>query len=187
VYVLAITTGMRLGELLGLTWRHAGLETGWLQVAATLQRNERKEWELAPPKTKSSQCSIKLTSVALEALRAHRKRQLAERMAAADVWEDHDLVFADELDGFLSGVTIERYAYQRVLAKAGLPHKRFHDLRHSAAVLYLEQGHSLKAVSSLLGHSSVQITGDVYAHYTSGMEDAMVASMDALLRRKGVS
>jgi integrase len=187
LYTLAITTGMRLGELLGLTWRHAGLDTGRLQVAATLQRNERKEWELTPPKTKSSQRSIKLTSVALEALRAHRKRQLAERMAAADVWEDRDLVFADELGGFLSGTIIECYAYQRVLAKAGLPHKRFHDLRHSAAVLYLEQGHSLKAVSSLLGHSTVQITGDVYAHYTSGMEDAMVASMDALLRRKGVS
>lgn len=193
LYILAIATGMRIGELLGLTWRHVDLEAGRLSVVATLQRapgpgkTGADRWELAKPKTKSSQRSIRLSPLAVDALRAHRKRQLAERLAVADVWADRDLVFCDELGDFLNAITIERYPYQRALARAGIPHKRFHDLRHTAATSYLAQGHSLKAVSAMLGHSSIAITGDIYAHVTGAMEDALTATMDAILSRNGVS
>lgn len=189
LYILAIATGMRLGELLGLTWRRVNFDTGRVQVAATLQLGAGRQWELAKPKTKSSQRGIQLPAIAMEALRAHRARQLAERMAVADVWRDRDLVFCNEIGDFLSGVSIERYTYQRALTRAGLPHKRFHDLRHTAATLLLEQGVPLKTVSAMLGHSSIAITADVYGHLTRNMEQAPAGAMDALLRRSasGVS
>jgi integrase len=119
----------------------------------------------------------------MEALRAHRARQLAERLAVADVWADRGLVFCDELGDFLNGVSIERCAYQRALTRAGLPHKRFHDLRHTAATLLLEQGVPIKMVSAMLGHTSIAIAADIYSHVTPALECAAASTMDGLFRK----
>jgi integrase len=116
----------------------------------------------------------------VETLAAHRARQLAERIEVADVRADNDLVFCDELGGFLNGTVIERHPYQRVLRRAGIEHRNFHCLRHSAATLLLEQGVSLKAVSTILGHTSIAITADLYMHTTPLMEREAADMMDAL-------
>lgn len=185
LYTLAITSGMRLGELLALTWRAVDLEAGSLQVIGTLQRGADRAWEIAAPKTAHSRRQIALTPLAVDALRAHRARQRAERLAVGDVWVDRDLVFCDELGGFLNGIGIQRYAYQRVLTKAGLPHKRFHDLRHTAATLLLGQRVHPKVVSEMLGHATIGITLDLYSHTVPDLQREAVGALEAVFRRGG--
>lgn len=185
LYTLAITSGMRLGELLALTWRAVDLEAGSLQVIGTLQRGANKAWEIAPPKTSHSRRQIALTPLAVDALRAHRARQRAERLALGDVWVDRDLVFCDELGGFLNGTVIERYAYQRVLTRAGLPHKTFHSLRHTAATLLLGQRVHPKVVSEMLGHATIGITLDLYSHALPDMQREAAGALESVFRRGG--
>jgi integrase len=182
MYQVAILTGLRLGELLALTWRAVDLEAGQLQVSASFQRVS-KGWQVGEPKTVHSRRKIKIAVLAVDARRAHRARQLAERMAVADVWEDHDLVFCDKLGGYLNPLGVYQTHYLGLLRRAGLPRKRFHDLRHSAATLLLGQDVPLKVVSVMLGHTTIAITADTYQHVTPDMQSAAAEAMDALFRR----
>jgi integrase len=183
LYMLALTSGLRLGELLALTWRQVDLDAGQLRVVASLQRVGANRWQVGEPKTESSRRQIALSSLAIEALRAHRARQLAERLALADVWNDHDLVFCDELGGYLNPNSVTRTHFQGLLARAGLPRKRFHDCRHSAASLLLEMGVPMKVVSVMLGHTTIVVTSDIYSHVTPDMQREAAVAMDALFRR----
>lgn len=182
LYVLAMTSGLRIGELLGLTWRRLDLNDGVLQVVTSLQRSP-DGWVLGEPKTKSSRRSVMLTPLAVEALRAHRVRQAAERLAVADVWANKDLVFCDTLGGFLSPEYVSRYAFPQLIARAGVPRRRFHDLRHSCATILLKAGIPLKVVSEMLGHTSIAITADVYGHVTAEMQRDAARAMEAALQR----
>lgn len=183
LYVLALTTGMRLGELLALTWRHVDLEAGTLQVVASLQRVERG-WRSGAPKTQRSRRQIALTVTAQEALRAHRMRQLAERVATADQWRQRDLVFCNRVGDYLDAQSFSRTTYQNLLRRAGLPHKRFHDLRHTAATLLLKAGVHPKVVSEMLGHSTIAITMDTYSFVMPDMQREAAGAMEAMLRRQ---
>ena len=111
LYTLAITSGLRIGEFLGLTWRRVDLQASALQVVATLGRGP-DGWALGEPKTQHSRRSVILAPMTIEALRAHRARQAAERLAVADVWADRDLVFCDALGGFLTPEYVSRYAFR---------------------------------------------------------------------------
>jgi integrase len=108
-------------------------------------------------------------------------------MAVAGVRKDKDPVFCDGLGDFLSSTSSERYAYQRVLKRAGIPHHRFHDLRHTTPTLLLEQGKAFIEVSALLGRSTIAITADIYGHVTGYMEQGLATARDGILRRKTVS
>lgn len=186
LYVLALTSGMRLGELLALTWRYVDLEAGTLKVNASLQRVGAGPdgWQLSEPKTEHSRRQIALTPTAIAALRAHRARQLSERMLVGDLWKGHeggDLVFCDAVGWRLNAQSLTRNAYRQLLKRAGLPRRRFHDLRHSAATLMLKAGVSLKVVSEMLGHTTITITGDVYGHVTPDMQRDAAGALEALL------
>lgn len=183
LYVLAITGGLRIGELLGLTWRHVDLQAGSLQVVATLARAP-SGWALGEPKTQRSRRTVMLTPLAVEALRAHRARQVAERLAVADVWVDRDLVFCDTLGGTLNPESLSRYAFLQLIARAGVPRRRFHDLRHTAATLMLKAGVPLKVVSEMLGHTTIAITADVYGHVTAEMQRDAARAMQEMLARQ---
>ncbi|HEU5343152.1 MAG TPA: site-specific integrase [Ktedonobacterales bacterium] len=180
LYTLALSSGLRIGELLALTWRQVDLQAGALRVIATLSRGP-EGWTLGEPKTQHSRRSVMLTPLAIEALRAHRARQVAERLAVADVWADRDLVFCDTLGGFLSPEYISRHAFPRLIARAGVPRRRFHDLRHSCATLLLKAGVPLKVVSEMLGHTTIAITADVYGHVTAEMQRDAARAMEAIL------
>jgi integrase len=182
LYVLAVTTGMRQGELLGLRWRDIDLAAGTVQVHATLQRTRESGLQLAPPKTKQSQRRIKLGPNVVETLRAHRARQAQQRLSAGPVWDDTlDLVFANEVGRPIEAQNLIARSFHPLLKRAGLPPVRFHDLRHTAATLMLGQGINPKIVSERLGHASIGITLDIYSHVLPDMQDQAAAAMDAAL------
>ncbi len=181
VYVLAVTTGMRQGELLALHWRDVALDAGNLQVRATLHRTKDGGLVFAPPKTARSRRRIALPAAAVEALRSHHARQLAERMRLGDAWDNQDLVFANEVGRPIESQNLMARAFLPLLKRAGLPRIRFHDLRHTAATLLLGQDVNPKIVSEMLEHASVSITLDLYSHILPDMQQTATAAMDALL------
>ncbi len=177
LYVAAVTTGMRQGELLALRWSDVDLEGRAVRVRATLVET-KSGFEFAEPKSARSRRQISLTLVAATALRRHRAAQIEERLRAGAAWTDHDLVFASGVREPLDGSNILRRSFYPLLAGANLPHVRFHDLRHSAATLMLSHGVPLKIVSEILGHSQISITADTYMHVTPGMQREAAAALD---------
>src|SRR5258706_6377874 len=182
LYVLALTTGMRQGELLALRWRQVDLEHASLQVTATLYKHG-PEIVFAEPKPKQSRRKVRLTSQAVTALREQRIRQHVERLEAGPGWMDLDLVFCNSVGRPLDQTHLLRRAFYPLLVRAGLPRIRFHDLRHTAATLLLLKHVPTKVVSELLGHASTAITSDLYSHVTPDMQDDAVSAMEAIFRR----
>jgi integrase len=181
LYVLATTTGMRQGELLGLKWEDIDLEVGTLQVRRTLSTRVGRGFSFSPPKTAKGRRSIKLPELAKSSLRRHRKAQLEERMKLAGLWEDNGLVFTTRVGTPVSRQELITRSFKPLLSKAGLPDIRFHDLRHTCATLLLSKGVHAKFVQELLGHATISITLDTYSHVLPGMGDAAAGAMDEAL------
>lgn len=193
LFVLAVTTGMRQGEMLGLHWRDVDLEAKTLHVRCTLHyipRGNSQEqcecdagrWRLDTPKSKRSDRHVALSDVVIEALRAHRARQLVERLAMGPTWHDHDFVFTRADGEPWRGQHVYQRQFLPLLTRAGLPAVRFHDLRHSAVTLALALGNPAHAVAEQVGHSDVSMTWNTYAHVLPGMRAEIAASMDRLLK-----
>ena len=180
LYVVALSTGMRQGELLALRWKDVNLDRGTAQVVATLQPTP-EGLRISEPKTKSSRRQVQLTPMAIDALRRHRTAQNTERLALGSAWEDNDLVFANAVGKPILASTLIRLSFAPLLKRAGLPRIRFHDLRHTAATLLLEQGVHPKMVSAMLGHSTIAITLDLYSHVTDTMHKDATAAMQNIL------
>ena len=172
---------MRQGELLALRWRDVDLDGRTLQVGATLQRT-RDGFAFTEPKTASSRRPVALTRAAVDALRRHRARHLEERLAAV-VWEDNALVSANEVGRPVEAGNLLRRSFWPLLERAGLPHIRFHDLRHTVATLLLAQGTHPKIVAEMLGHSQIAVTLNLYSHVAPTMQRQAADAMDAILGR----
>lgn len=184
LYLVAVTTGMRSGEILGLTWADVDLDAARLQVRRTLYRL-RGSWMFGEPKTTAGRRAIALTESATAALRAHRLRQ-AEQLLAVQVRIGPDsLVFADRWGNPLNGFHLTERHFKPLLRRSGLPVIRFHDLRHTAATLMLTQGVNPKVVAEMLGHASVTTTLNVYAHVLPTMQEDAARRLDAALRGAG--
>lgn len=180
LYVLAVTCGMRLGELLALRWSDLDLENGYVMVQRTV-RFTKDTWNFTEPKTAHGRRKIILTTVACEALRRHRAHQASARLALGPIWTNTELVFTDEVGQPLRGITVYRDRFMPLCKRAGVPTIRFHDLRHTAATLLLLQGVNAKVVSEMLGHASVTITLSLYAHVLPDMQKDAAAALDRLL------
>lgn len=180
LYVLALTTGMRQGELLALRWADVDPDARTARVRATLYRPRGGGYELASPKTARSRRQVALTHAAAAALRRHRTRQLEERLRVGAAWQDLDLVFANEIGGPLRGTRLTK-TFQAALRRTGLPRMRFHDLRHTAATLMLGGGVHPKVASEMLGHSTIATTLDLYSHVAPTMQAAAADTLDAVL------
>jgi integrase len=181
LYVLAVTTGLRQGELLGLRWEDVDLDKGVLQVRHALVCSSRNgRLSFAPPKTAKGRRSVSLTPAAVTALEEHRARQADERDAARS-WTDMGLVFPSRAGTPLNPKNVLRRSFRPLLKRAGLPHIRFHDLRHTCATLLLLKNVHPKVVQSLLGHATISITLDTYSHVLDGMQDAVIAAMGNVL------
>jgi integrase len=181
LFVLAISTGMRVGELLGLRWSDFDADAGTLRVERTLSAAKSGPAFTTPKSGKGR--NVKLPAIATAALKAHRARQNEERLAAntGDGWQDLGLIFPARNGGPLGRTNLTRNNLAPLLKRAGLPNIRFHDLRHTAATLLLSQGVHPKLVQELLGHSSVAMTIDRYSHILPGMGDATANAIDAVL------
>lgn len=180
LYVLAVTTGMRQGELLGLGWDDVDLSRGVVRVNRTLGRSGGRLL-LGEPKTKKSRRTIPLSAKALDALKAHRKTQVEERIGLASLWEEYGLVFATRTGTPINPSNLRKRSFKRLLKKVGLPPVRFHDLRHTAATLLLMEGVHPKYVQELLGHANVSITLDTYSHVLPGMGNHTAPAIEAAL------
>lgn len=174
LYVLAVTTGMRQGELLALRWQEIDMETRSLSVTRTLIRMRGGAAQWGEPKSTRSRRRIALTDIAVDALRRHHEQQGIQRAAAGDQWHDHDLVFAASNGNPLNPSNIHTRSFRPLLQRAGLKQIRFHDLRHTAATLLLAQNEHPKLVQELLGHSSIAVTIDTYSHMVPGLQAAAV-------------
>jgi integrase len=181
LFVLALATGMRRGELLALKWQDINLTTGTLQIRRILTRFPGKGYVEAEPKTLKSRRNIIVASCALEALKRHRKRQLEAKLKAGPAWQDHDYVFCTSIGTHLNPSKDALDPLKKLLKQAGLPEIRFHDLRHSAATLLLGEGVHPKVVQELLGHSNISMTMDVYSHVLPSMQQDAVSRLNAVL------
>ena len=185
LYVLAVTTGMRRGELLGLKWADIDLKGGAVSIRRTLSRTHNgKRIVLGEPKTRKSRRTIRLTSRALIALKAHRKRQLEEMMKLAGLRQDQGLVFTTEAGSLINPSNLRQRSFAPLLERAGLPHIRFHDLRHTCATLLLSQNTHPKFVQELLGHANIAITVDTYSHVVPGMANHTARAMEDALEEQ---
>ena len=178
-YVLAVMTGMRIGELLALKWRDVDLDRHTAQVRATVQRLG-PSLSFSEPKSARSRRKVALPQMAVEALRRHRASQAEERLALGPAWDDLDLVFPNGVGRPMEHSNLRIRSFQPLLMKAELPKIRLHDLRHTAATLLLLQGVHVKVVSEMLGHASIAITLDLYSHVLPDMQREATAAMDRL-------
>ena len=179
LYSVALTMGLRQGEALGLRWQDIDLEMGYLRVSKQLQRFNGK-LQLVEPKTKHSRRTIAMPSTISRALAKHRSIQEVERQSAGVRWVDTGLVFTTSLGTGLEGTAITK-DFHRKLELAGLPQRRFHDLRHSCATLLLVQGVSPRVVMDVLGHSQIGLTMNTYSHVIPDLRREAARRMDDLI------
>jgi integrase len=163
LFELALHTGLRKGELLGLRWGDLDLDTGTAAIRRTLQRTSAGGLTTLPTKTRASERRIALPTRCLQSLKRHDEQQQREREAVGTTWQHSRHVFTTAQGGPIDPTTLTR-TFTTLLRKAGIRRIRFHDLRHSTATLLLEQGVELVVIKELLGHAHIGVTATVYAH-----------------------
>lgn len=176
---VAVALGLRQGEALGLQWADVDTEANRLHVRHALHRSGGK-WVLAEPKSERSRRTIALPNVVSAALKRHRTRQLEERLAIGEGWRDQGFVFCTKSGSPLEPSNLTR-TFRALLKAADVPTVRFHDLRHTAASLLIAQGVNARAVAEVLGHSSVTLTLNVYAHHFESLKDDTAKRMNEIL------
>ena len=176
LYVLVIQTGMRRGELFGLRWDDVDLDNGWLHVRQALAPGGKY---FSAPKTAKARRKIRLTPVAVEALKRHKAAQNQERLRQGGLWRDHGLVFPSQVGTPMNPDNFVKRSYKPLLKRAGLPQMPFHCLRHTIATLMMPNGHP-KVVQEMLGHSRVSTTLDIYSHASQDMQDDAVRRFGSL-------
>ena len=182
IFFVALNTGMRLSEILGLRWSRVDFRKRTIKVDAQLlvKRGRDTVRELGTPKNGKARSFIAAPAV-MERLREVNLRQKEQRLRAGPAWSNPlDLVFTNEVGQEIPHATIE-HRFARVLESAGILSHRFHDLRHTFTVVSIRAGVDVKTLSSMLGHSSVSFTLDVYAHATSDMQADAADKLQALI------
>jgi integrase len=182
LYVLAIHTGMRRGELLALKWADVDLDLATVRVRRTLTRGEDGRGYVMGAATKNGKGRhVRLTTRAVEALKRHRARQAKEKLKVGGLYQEQGLVFAGTGGGLINPSNLRQRSFKPLLEHAGLPRITFHDLRHTCASLLFQRNVHPKFVQELLGHASIAITLDTYSHMLPGMGgEAADAMSDAL-------
>jgi len=175
--IVAVTTGMRSGELRSLQWKDVDFETRSLQVRRSVTRIAGHGYREGKPKTAKSRRKIILPQFVLDALKQHRVRQLEAKLKSGAAWKDHDLVFCNYYGTFIDTSTLHKQ-FNDLLQVAGLPPMRFHDLRHSAATILLSMGVHPKIVQELLGHSNINMTLNTYSHVLPSMQQDAMDKLD---------
>ena len=182
LFILTLFTGLRRGEVCGLTWDCVDLEGGSMFVNKQLQNipGEPGNFRLVSSKNGKGR-HIALPSSIITLLRHHKAHQGELRLQAGSLWEDAGFVFTDEVGHHLSPNTVY-HNYKRVVESIGLPNARFHDLRHSYAVAAIQSGDDIKTVQGNLGHATAAFTLDVYAHVTDEMKKASADRMETYIK-----
>lgn len=178
LYIVALSTAMREGEIIGLRWQDVHWDKKFIKVSGQMQQLGGKMIRMTP-KTETSQHEIPIDDELIAVLRQHQGRQHKEREILGDAWKDHDLVFPSEVGTPISARNLVRH-FQLTLKRANLPHMRFHDLRHTAGSLMLADHATMTDVSKIMGHSSVAVTAAIYA---DSFEDNKRRAVGGVMRR----
>ena len=181
VIFLAVDSGARVGELLGLRWSDIDFEGRTLRIVRTVQRIAKEGIAFRSTKTAKSRRTIRLAQATCEILQAHRDRQDDFRLSQGASYIDQDLVFAQPHGGPFEPVQIS-HSFGKLIRGSDLPRIRFHDLRHTAATIMLAKNIHPKVVSERLGHASIHITLDTYSHVLPHLQDEAATAMDEVLQ-----
>jgi integrase len=185
LFSLALITGMRPEEYLGLQWKDIDLQNGVITVQRAVIERNKIGWYFSEPKTARSRRSIPIPQSLSQALTIHRHKQLEERLKAGASYQNYDLVFATGEGTPLLRRNIVRRHFKPILKRAGLPESlRLYDLRHSCATLLLAANENPKVVGERLGHASIRMTMDVYSHVLPTMQRAASDKLEILLSQK---
>lgn len=178
LYIVAVHTGLRQGELLGLRWPDVDLDAGKLSVCRSLKVTE-DGLDFGSPKNKASRRSVPLNKTAVAALRAHRLRQNEERLRSSE-WRYSDLIFPNRLGGPMDHNNLYYREYKPLLKRAGLEGEgfTFHALRHTFASALCNRDVNAKKIQILMGHSSITQTMDTYSHLMEGIGGDAVDGLD---------
>jgi integrase len=187
LYVLAITTGMRQGEMLGLQWPDLDLDSGKLTIFRSLHRTKRRcdpeddiPWfQFRHPKTAGSRRTLELPQVTVDALREHSAKQKVQRRLADTSWHEQKLVFTTRT-GTPVDTTNVLHRFHQILEDAGLPKMLFYGLRHTHASLLIAEGVHPKKIAERLGHASIKLTMDLYGHLFEGSDRESADRMQKL-------
>jgi len=182
LFAVALTTGMRPEEYLGLQWKDVNVGKGTVTVQRTLVLRKGGGWYFGEPKTSRSRRTIPLPASVLRSLATHRRKQLERKMEVSAGYQDNDLIFATGEGSPLNIRNITTRHFKLVLKRAGLPEKfRLYDLRHSCATLLLSANEHPKVVSERLGHANITLTLDTYSHVLPSMQQAATERLEMLL------
>ncbi|HEY6803394.1 MAG TPA: tyrosine-type recombinase/integrase [Pyrinomonadaceae bacterium] len=191
LFVLALATGLRPSEYLGLKWSDIDLEKGFVNVQRSLHWRTSKtgDWYFGEPKTSRSRRRIPLPATVLKSLLEHRRKQNEERLKAGPDYTNLDLIFATVEGQPLIRLNVVQKHFKPILERAKLPASlRLYDLRHSCATLLLAANENPKVVSERLGHASITLTMDTYSHVIPDMQQGASDKLEAMLfRRQGHS
>ncbi len=185
LYVLALTTGARQGELLGIQWQDLDLGLGKIYIRRSVAYVPGYGLRISEPKTAKSRRCLHLTTLAIEALKRHRIRQYEARLAAGPAWIEQGWVFCNAVGNVMDASGMVKRSFKPLLLRAGLPLIRFHDLRHSTASLLLAMGVHVKIVAEMLGHSQVSLCLDTYSHVLPSIQEEAVNRLNTLLSKEG--
>jgi integrase len=183
LYVLALTTGLRRGELLALRWDDIDLRSRQLRVCRAMQRIDGK-LQIVEPKTSSSRRTVVLPRLAVRHLQEHKKRQHAERKALGAGWREHGLVFASSIGTPVEPRNVNR-RWDELRQRAGLDWLRLHDLRHGCATLLLAKGVPDRVIMEVLGHAEIGVTMNTYAHVLPVLRQEAADAIDELFGALG--
>lgn len=185
LYLVTLFTGLRQGEVMGLTWDCVDFESNTLNINKQIQLHQDKgvsgAYEFAPTKNGKAR-TVTAAPFVMEQLRRQKYAQMEQRLKAGSLWSNKlNLCFTDEIGQHLTKPTVYR-EFKRVAASIGRPDARFHDLRHSYAVAAIRSGDDIKTVQGNLGHATASFTLDVYGHVTEQMKRESADRMEAFIK-----
>lgn len=183
VFLVTLFTGLRQGEVLGLTWDCVDFDSGMLTINKQMQLHQdkgMKAYQLVPTKN-SKVRTITAAPFVMERLKHQRIEQAKQRLLAGPLWQQSDLVFTGTTGAPITKPTIYR-AFKKAAARIGRPDTRFHDLRHSYAVAAIRSGDDIKTVQGNLGHATAAFTLDVYGHVTDEMKQDSASRMELFIK-----
>jgi integrase len=181
LFYLALTTGLRKGELLGLMWEDVDWEKATLRIERQLQQAYSSSAVLVPTKTRSGRRQIKLGKIGLAMLETHRQRQEAQKTLAGDSWKENGMIFTTSIGTYASQSKVSK-EFKQILNKNDLPDIRFHDLRHTSLSLLLDIGTPVNTVQHRAGHSKASVTTDIYGHVMAHSQDAAAENIEQIVK-----
>lgn len=180
-FSLAITTGLRRGELLALRWSEIDFERGTLQVNHSLTHTKKYGLQLTAPKTESSRRTVSIPRYLLEEMKRYKHHKNQERIQADELWEggEHFFLFST-WNGKPFYPSTPRTWWSRFIKRTNFKYIRLHDLRHTAATLLINEGEHAKNISARLGHADIKTTLNIYSHYLQEADERVADKLDAL-------